>query len=105
VKTATKVTSITEATTTLSTETNNFDKINTTVFPNPAKDFFAVQVPMAVLDMKVELIDTLGKVIQTQILYQGSTMCYFDVQTLYSGVYFIRIADDKSNTTTKVIIE
>jgi len=105
VKTATKVTSITESTTTLSTEVNNIDKINTTVFPNPAKDFFAVQVPMAVQDMKVELIDTLGKVIQTQILYQGSTMCYFDVQTLYSGVYFIRIADDKSNTTTKVIIE
>lgn len=105
VKSATKVTSITETTTTLNTITFNPDKINTKVFPNPAKEFFAVQVPMAVQDIKVELVDVLGKVIQTQTLYQGSTMCYFDVQTLYAGVYFVRIANLNSNDSLKVIIE
>ena len=105
VKTATKVTTITEATTTLSTILFNLDKLNMIVFPNPASDFFAVQVPMALQDMKVELVDTLGKVIQTQTLYQGSTMCYFDVQTLYAGVYFVRIANENSNDSIKVIIE
>ena len=105
VKSATKVTTITEATTTLSTNTFNPDKMNATVFPNPAKEFFAVQVPLALQDMKVELIDVLGKVIQTQTLYQGSTMCYFDVQTLYAGVYFVRIANGNSNDSIKVIIE
>ena len=55
--------------------------------------------------MKVELLDTLGKVIQTQTLYQGSTMCYFDVQTLYAGVYFVRIANENKNTSTKIIIK
>lgn len=105
VKTATKVTTITEATTTLSTILFNLDKLNMKVFPNPASDFFAVQVPMALQDMKVELVDTLGKVIQTQTLYQGSTMCYFDVQTLYAGVYFVRIANENKNTSTKIIIK
>jgi len=105
VKTATKVTTITEATTTLSSILFNPDKLNTIVFPNPASDFFAVQVPMALQDMKVELVDTLGKVIQTQTLYQGSTMCYFDVQTLYAGVYFVRIANENKNTSTKIIIK
>ncbi|WP_353083191.1 YHYH protein [Flavobacterium sp.] len=105
VKTASKVTTITEATTTLSTILFNPDKLNTIVFPNPASDFFAVQVPMALQDMKDELVDTLGKVIQTQTLYQGSTMCYFDVQTLYEGVYFVRIANENKNTSTKIIIK
>ncbi len=105
VKTASKVTTITEATTTLSTILFNLDKLNMIVFPNPASDFFAVQVPMALQDMKVELVDTLGKVIQTQTLYQGSTMCYFDVQTLYAGVYFVRIANENKNTSTKIIIK
>ena len=105
VKTATKVTTITEATTTLSSILFNPDKLNTIVFPNPASDFFAVQVPIALQDMKVELLDTLGKVIQTQTLYQGSTMCYFDVQTLYAGVYFVRIANENKNTSTKIIIK
>lgn len=105
VKTASKVTTITEATTTLSTILFNPDKLNTIVFPNPASDFFAFQVPMALQDMKVELLDTLGKVIQTQTLYQGSTMCYFDVQTLYEGVYFVRIANDNISNSTKIIIK
>ena len=105
VKTASKVTTITEATTTLSSILFNPDKLNTIVFPNPASDFFAVQVPIALQDMKVELLDTLGKVIQTQTLYQGSTMCYFDVQTLYAGVYFVRIANENKNTSTKIIIK
>ena len=105
VKTASKVTTITEATTTLSTILFNPDKLNMIVFPNPASDFFAVQVPMALQDMKVELVDTLGKVIQTQTLYQGSTMCYFDVQTLYEGVYFVRIANDNISNSTKIIIK
>ena len=39
VKTATKVTTITEATTTLSSILFNPDKLNTIVFPNPASDF------------------------------------------------------------------
>lgn len=105
VKTASKVTTITEATTTLSTILFNLDKLNMIVFPNPASDFFAVQVPMALQDMKVELVDTLGKVIQNQTLYQGSTMCYFDVQTLYEGVYFVRIANDNKSNSTKIIIK
>ena len=60
---------------------------------------------MAVQDIKVELVDVLGKVIQTQTLYQGSTMCYFDVQTLYAGVYFVRISDGLNYKTSRVVIE
>jgi len=107
VKNAVKVTSITESTTTYSPAMSiaNFEKLNLSVFPNPAKDFFAVQIPMATEDYKVELFDSLGKLIQTQTVYQGSTMCYFDTQTLYSGVYFVKIGDGFNSTTARVIVE
>ncbi len=105
VKSVVKVTTISESTTTLNTVAFNNEKLNLNVFPNPAKEFFAVQIPMATQDLKVELIDTLGKVIQTQTLYQGSTMCYFDVQTIYGGVYLVSISDGVATKTTKIIIE
>ena len=47
----------------------DFNKMELSVFPNPAKDFFAVQIPMATSDYKVELIDELGKLIQTQTVW------------------------------------
>lgn len=107
VKNAVKVTSITESTTTYSPAMAiaDFDSMNLSVFPNPAKDFFAIQIPMAAEDYKVELYDALGKLIQTQTVYQGSTMCYFDIQTLYSGVYLVKIGDGSRSKTAKVIVE
>lgn len=106
VKNVVKVTSISETTTTYSPAMNvaDFNKMELSVFPNPAKDFFAVQIPMATSDYKVELIDELGKLIQIQTVYQGSTMCYFDVQTLYAGVYFVRISNGNLIKTSKVVI-
>ncbi len=107
VKSAVKVTSITETTTAYTLGTASFDQktLSVTVYPNPAKDFIALQTQMADKDYKVELIDELGKVIQTQTLYQGSTMCYFDVQTVYSGIYFLKITDGINSKSIKVIIE
>jgi hypothetical protein len=79
--------------------------LSVTVYPNPAKDFIALQTQMADKDYKVELIDELGKIIQTQTLYQGSTMCYFDVQTVYAGIYFLKITDGVNSKSVKVMIE
>jgi hypothetical protein len=104
-KTGVKVTTITEPTTTLSSTNFNKDDFKITVYPNPASDFIAVQTQMAEQNFKVELIDELGKVVLTQTLYQGSTMCYFDIQTLYSGVYFVKISNGNLSSTSKVIKE
>lgn len=104
-KTGVKVTTITEPTTTLSSTNFNKDDFKITVYPNPASDFIAVQTQMAEQNFKVELIDELGKIVQTQTLYQGSTMCYFDIQTLYSGVYFVKVSNGNLSSTSKVIKE
>ena len=108
-KTAVKVTSIAETTTTynplLSASAFETNQYKVSVYPNPATDFIAVQTPMTIKDLKVDLIDTLGKIIQSKTIIQGSTLCVFETDTVYNGIYFIRINDNNQLKTYKVIID
>ena len=106
-KTAVKVASITEATTQYTLANADFDvaKMNVKVYPNPAKDFVALQTEMMEANTDVMLIDTLGKVIQTQPILQGSTLSVFDLQAVNSGIYFLKISNSKNSTTYKIIID
>jgi len=45
-----------------------------------------------------------GKVIDTKIIYQGSTLAYFDVSTVYSGQYVIQIGEGKKQKTMSINI-
>lgn len=105
-----KVTSVTEATTVYNKTTTSviedeqFD-LNVTVFPNPSSDLIAVQVnDLLESNMKLELTDIAGKVITTKVMNEGSTIAYFDTQTLYEGIYMIRMTSNNYSSTRKVII-
>ena len=104
------VTSITEETTlyeeVLNVSETIFNQQNIKVFPNPTSDLIAVQLGGLVTDtLKVELYDASGKLLKTTTIYPGSTIAYFDVQTLYAGVYLIKITDNFKSITKKVIIK
>ena len=94
-----KVTSITEPVTVYTPNvSSNPDMLSNSqamiFFPNPAEDFAVVQTrELNRSDLQVELFDLSGRLIQTKQILQGSTFCIFDLQTLYSGVYNIRISD------------
>jgi hypothetical protein len=96
-KTATKVTSITESVTTYSPPTSSLAdnaELNFSVFPNPANDLLILQVNgLNKVDLPVELFDLTGKLVTKNILFQGSTIAYFDVSTLYSGIYFLKVGN------------
>lgn len=110
VKSAQKVTSITEATT-VYTSTNGIENsdikaVKISVFPNPAGDFIAVQAGGLMREnYTVELFDLNGKRIQTSTLYQGSTIVYFDTQSLYSGEYLVVLTNGKEKISRKIILE
>jgi hypothetical protein len=110
VKSAQKVTSITEATT-IYTSTNGIENsdikaVKISVFPNPAGDFIAVQAGGLMREnYTVELFDLNGKRIQTSTLYQGSTIVYFDTQSLYSGEYLVVLTNGKEKISRKIILE
>ena len=110
-KVAVKVTSITEPVTTYSgtstgiteSETEN---VNVTVFPNPASDLVAIQINnLNKENIDVELFDVTGKLVQKTIIYQGSTIAYFDTQKLYSGVYIIKMTIGNTVLNKKIVIE
>ena len=107
VKSAGKVTSITEAVTTY-TSTAGIDEEATTsfnIFPNPAADILIVQASgLHATDIVAELVDINGKVIQTQTILSGSTLCYFNVGTIYSGTYFVHIKSGAKNASYSVVI-
>lgn len=108
VKSAAKVTSITEAVTTYVPSTTGMNAVRVSepaiaVFPNPTSDMIAVQAnDITRADLSVKLFDINGKLIDQTLLLQGSTIAYFDVSRLYAGTYFIHISDGITTVTKKV---
>ncbi|MES2800377.1 MAG: YHYH protein [Bacteroidota bacterium] len=107
VKSASKVTSITEPVTTYTSTAGLTDNDNTSflIFPNPSADIVIVQSSgLHTSDIIAELVDATGKIMQTQTIFSGSTLCYFDVSTLYSGTYFLQIKSGTTNQSYSVVI-
>jgi hypothetical protein len=109
VKTAAKVTSITEAVTTYtataSVTNSELESLKVLVYPNPASDVVAVQIPSAMKEnYHLGLFDLNGKLIQETTLLQGSTIAHFDTRTVYSGEYILEIATETGTIVKKVVI-
>lgn len=103
------VASVTEPTTvhtsspTALAETTLEGKVN--IFPNPSSDLIAIQFKgISKEDLKVELFDLTGKLIRSNRINAGSTISYFDIQTVYPGIYLVKITGEKSQLTQKVEI-
>lgn len=106
VKTASKVTSITETVTTYtsSAEISEITDNQWSVYPNPSNEIIMVQVnDLTNQTYEVELYDALGKLIQTQPIVQGSTIAYFNADTLYKGLYYVKVKGH--NGSKKIVIQ
>ena len=108
VKTAAKVTTISEAVTTYDPSAAGLDEnmsVSFNVFPNPSADVVIVQAFGAHQhDIAVELWDMNGKLIQTQSILQGSTICYFPVADLQSGTYIIHVQGEATTKDYSIVI-
>lgn len=110
-KVAAKVTSITETVSTYTVAAtglneSNVNEVKVNVFPNPASDLIAIQIKDLVREnCLVELYDVTGKLVDKTILYQGSTIVYFDTNKLYSGIYFVKMKIGNQEINRKIVIE
>ena len=103
-KVVTTVPIVPAGTTTLSSNTfENFD-FKITIAPNPASEFIAIQTQMTENDLKVELINELGQIVKENKILQGSTLTIIETDSVYNGIYFIRISSGNQNKSYKVII-
>ncbi len=108
IKTGAKVPSITETVTTYtptSVSGTIKEDMNISVYPNPANDVIAIQIPnVRQENFDVKLFDVNGRLVQKSIIYQGSTIAYLDVRTEYNGMYTVVISNGKDTFTEKVLI-
>ena len=75
------------------------------VSPNPANDVLIVQsLTDNALDKRVDLISLDGRVVLSKTLFQGSTLCFFDLKAVCAGTYFVRIVDGQQTKVMKVVI-
>jgi len=74
-------------------------------FPNPTDVFIAIQIGTLVKsNIQVQLMNTVGEMLETKTIFQGNTISYFDTQTLYDGIYFIKISDGLRDSVHKIIV-
>jgi len=95
-KTASKVTTIGETVTTYTSTSELVEnELDFSVFPNPSNDLLIVQVNgLNKSDLNAELFDITGKSVIKNTLLQGSTISFFDISTLYSGIYFLKVGNE-----------
>ncbi|MCB0514696.1 MAG: YHYH protein [Chitinophagales bacterium] len=84
-----------------------FDNYKVNIFPNPASEFIIVQMEDLVKnDITTELFDISGKLVDTRSLNKGQIFTYIPVETLYEGVYFLRLSNGSGTTSiSKVFIQ
>jgi hypothetical protein len=109
VKSATKVTTISETVSTYvpTTAVSELEKqdLKVSIYPNPTNELIAIQLgTLSKGNMQVQLIDVTGRIVKETVLVQGSTIAYFETATLYSGTYSVRISDGRKMINRKVVI-
>ena len=101
-----KVANITETTTVYTSSIGfseaEFGDLNLSIFPNPASDLIAIQIQELVKDdLRVSLLDLSGRVVKKATINKGSTIAYFDVQTVYQGTYIVQIQNGSSHNSIR----
>jgi hypothetical protein len=105
-----KVTSVPSGTTpytsTVGINKNEFEKLKVTVFPNPASDLIAIQFnDLIKYDFDIALYNINGKRIKQSKINKGQTIAYFDIETVYAGIYLVKISNENNVKTFKVVIK
>jgi len=86
-------------------DTDNTQTSFMNVFVVPEKELIVIQIKnLNTQDLEVTLLDSMNKEIKKTMLYQASTIAYFETQTLYSGDYVIKISDGVSSIRKKITL-
>lgn len=80
--------------------------INTsyTISPNPTNGILNISTSLKANDIKIEVIDALGKVLISEV-YKNMNQTSINVSDLSSGIYFVKISSGENATTKKFIKE
>lgn len=92
--------------TTTGIKLNNQIAYDVKILPVPANDYVVIQINnLNKEDLDILLYDIAGRLITQTVLYQGSTMSYLDVRTLYNGEYIVKINGKDGFVSKKIIVK
>jgi hypothetical protein len=80
---------------------NEHNRINVTVYPNPASDFIQVKLPVS-LTATAYVYDINGRQVVSQSV-ENSDHLKFNISNLSTGYYFVKLQNGKTNYTGKFI--
>lgn len=83
---------------------NDYNKLVFSVAPNPAKDFFIVNIESINSDVKLELSDISGRVLRSELITNGENSIRVERGNLPSGIYMLRLSCEGQHQTRKLIL-
>jgi hypothetical protein len=84
---------------------NPLDQVSLKVFPNPSSELILIQSQVILRNtLHLELKNAAGQVVMGKDFLQGSTICHFETDTLYDGMYILTATDGYGSKVFKVIV-
>lgn len=78
--------------------------ISVSVYPNPFQDKITISLENESSNAKVKLVDITGKQLYNNS-FSGNSIEINNLESLNSGIYFLKIEDQNGSFTTKKIIK
>jgi chitodextrinase len=86
---------------------NNISKSRITIYPNPAKEFFIVDISTvwSTTPITIKVSDLTGRIQYCQTVAQGITQISIPASQLHRGLYLVTVETNNSKVVEKVVIE
>jgi hypothetical protein len=78
---------------------------NVSVFPNPANNELNISLPANGNTTNVSIFNVIGEVVFTENIIANGTTTNFDISTLKSGVYIVKLVSEGSEYSTKLFVD
>jgi hypothetical protein len=88
---------------TFALSTDSFAMAGFKLYPNPADDIFAIELPNEFETVEVKLFDVVGKLVFTKQISQIDNK--IDINSLVAGNYIIKVTSDEKTFSTNLIIQ
>ncbi len=86
--------------------TETLNSTNVSIFPNPASDELNISLPsMNGTATTMTIYNTLGAVVMTENITTNGTTSKFDISSLNSGIYFVKLAADNFEYSSKLFVD
>jgi chitodextrinase len=86
---------------------NNISKSRITIYPNPAKEFFIVDISTvwSTTPLIIKVSDSTGRIQYCQTVAQGITQISIPTTRLHGGLYLVTVETNNSRVVEKVVVE